>query len=235
MIAIQDIFLFDRTGIDESGKVRGHFRATGIRPKFAERLATAGCALAPALIRIEGWRFRVRYLCSPTRHSRLRGRGLRRFRRFLAASISAARSPPDQGPPGERAQGAGTAARRRTRSCCATSNSAAFPLSTPCCAARPASPTCRKCCRKPAWTSAPAIFSALRARGVVARRRRLRVQQRIEFGLDWPAGRLHPSVFIRLATGATSASKNLKNYFPKPSTRWLARSAPDTLSPPHWK
>jgi pilus assembly protein CpaF len=48
-IAMQDIFVFDRLGIDESGKVRGLFRATGIRPKFAERLATGGCRLRPAL------------------------------------------------------------------------------------------------------------------------------------------------------------------------------------------
>jgi len=48
-IVMQDIFDFDRTGIDESGKVRGAFRATGIRPKFADRLATAGARLRPAL------------------------------------------------------------------------------------------------------------------------------------------------------------------------------------------
>jgi len=48
-IAMQDIFSFDRSGIDESGKVRGVFRATGIRPKFAERLATSGARLRPAL------------------------------------------------------------------------------------------------------------------------------------------------------------------------------------------
>jgi pilus assembly protein CpaF len=49
VITMQDIFVFDRTGIDESGKVRGIFRATGIRPKFADRLATGGCRLRPAL------------------------------------------------------------------------------------------------------------------------------------------------------------------------------------------
>jgi len=49
VIAMQEIFVFDRTGIDESGKVRGMFRALGIRPKFADRLATAGCRLRPAL------------------------------------------------------------------------------------------------------------------------------------------------------------------------------------------
>jgi len=49
VICMQDIFVFDRQGIDEAGKVRGMFRATGIRPKFADRLATAGCRLRPAL------------------------------------------------------------------------------------------------------------------------------------------------------------------------------------------
>jgi pilus assembly protein CpaF len=49
MITLQDIFSFDRSGIDESGKVRGVFRSTGRPPQFAERLATAGCRLSPAL------------------------------------------------------------------------------------------------------------------------------------------------------------------------------------------
>ena len=49
MIALQDIFIFDRSGIDESGKVRGTFKATGARPHFADRLATSGCRLRPAM------------------------------------------------------------------------------------------------------------------------------------------------------------------------------------------
>jgi pilus assembly protein CpaF len=49
VICMQDIFSFERQGIDENGKVRGTFRASGIRPKFADRLATAGCRLRPAL------------------------------------------------------------------------------------------------------------------------------------------------------------------------------------------
>jgi pilus assembly protein CpaF len=48
-INLQDIFSFDRSGIDENGKVRGMFRATGTRPTFAERLATSGARLRPAL------------------------------------------------------------------------------------------------------------------------------------------------------------------------------------------
>jgi pilus assembly protein CpaF len=49
MIALRDVFVFDRSGIDESGKVRGVFHSTGVQPQFAERLATAGCRLNPAL------------------------------------------------------------------------------------------------------------------------------------------------------------------------------------------
>jgi pilus assembly protein CpaF len=49
MIVLQDIFTFERIGLDESGKVRGVFRSTGQPPQFAERLATAGCRLSPAL------------------------------------------------------------------------------------------------------------------------------------------------------------------------------------------
>ena len=49
VICMQEVFVFERQGIDETGKVRGTFRASGIRPKFADRLATAGCRLRPAL------------------------------------------------------------------------------------------------------------------------------------------------------------------------------------------
>src|ERR1700683_3630448 len=49
IIGMQDIFVFERRAIDESGKVRGTFRATGLRPQFADRLATFGARLRPAL------------------------------------------------------------------------------------------------------------------------------------------------------------------------------------------
>src|ERR1700723_1745496 len=49
LITMQDIFIFERRAIDETGKVRGTSRATGIRPQFAERLATGGARLRPAL------------------------------------------------------------------------------------------------------------------------------------------------------------------------------------------
>jgi len=49
MITLQDVFIFERSGVDESGKVRGVFRSTGLAPHFTERLATAGCRLSSAL------------------------------------------------------------------------------------------------------------------------------------------------------------------------------------------
>jgi pilus assembly protein CpaF len=48
-ITLQDVFVFERSGIDETGKVRGVFHSTGHPPHFAERLATAGCRLNTAL------------------------------------------------------------------------------------------------------------------------------------------------------------------------------------------
>ena len=45
IITLQDIFLFEKTGILENGRVRGRFRATGIRSKFYDRLKTCGITL----------------------------------------------------------------------------------------------------------------------------------------------------------------------------------------------
>jgi pilus assembly protein CpaF len=44
---MQDIFVFERGGINQQGKVCGRFRATGIRPKISERLVTGGHPLSP--------------------------------------------------------------------------------------------------------------------------------------------------------------------------------------------
>jgi pilus assembly protein CpaF len=43
--AMQEIFKFEQTGVDEAGKVMGHFRASGVRPRFAERLKQYGMVL----------------------------------------------------------------------------------------------------------------------------------------------------------------------------------------------
>lgn len=44
-ITMQEIFQFERTGVDASGKVIGRFRTTGIRPRFADRLKQYGMQL----------------------------------------------------------------------------------------------------------------------------------------------------------------------------------------------
>ena len=44
-ISMQEIFVFERTGVDGTGKVIGRFRTTGIRPRFAERLKQYGMQL----------------------------------------------------------------------------------------------------------------------------------------------------------------------------------------------
>jgi pilus assembly protein CpaF len=44
-ITMQEIFQFERTGVDAQGQVIGRFRPTGIRPRFAERLKTSGLQL----------------------------------------------------------------------------------------------------------------------------------------------------------------------------------------------
>jgi pilus assembly protein CpaF len=49
VITMQDIFVFERTGMNDKGKVVGRFRATGIRPKASERFAASGLALPPQI------------------------------------------------------------------------------------------------------------------------------------------------------------------------------------------
>ena len=44
-ITMQEIFLFERTGVDSSGQVIGRFKPTGIRPRFAEKLKASGLQL----------------------------------------------------------------------------------------------------------------------------------------------------------------------------------------------
>ena len=47
VITMQEIFLFEKLGVTEDGKVLGRFRASGVRPKCCERLKTSGIHLAP--------------------------------------------------------------------------------------------------------------------------------------------------------------------------------------------
>jgi pilus assembly protein CpaF len=49
VITMQDIFLFEKTGVSPIGGVNGRFRATGIRPKCTERLVSSGVHLPPEM------------------------------------------------------------------------------------------------------------------------------------------------------------------------------------------
>jgi len=44
-ITMQEVFIFDRRGVDKDGRVLGKFRPTGVRPRFAERLKIYGMQL----------------------------------------------------------------------------------------------------------------------------------------------------------------------------------------------
>ena len=49
VITMQEIFAFRQTGVAADGAVEGHFQASGVRPKFSERLRAFGIALPDAM------------------------------------------------------------------------------------------------------------------------------------------------------------------------------------------
>jgi pilus assembly protein CpaF len=49
IITMQDIFIYEQTGVAEDGTVLGHFKATGIRPRFVERLRVHGISVPDEL------------------------------------------------------------------------------------------------------------------------------------------------------------------------------------------
>jgi pilus assembly protein CpaF len=48
VITTTDLFVFEQTGL-ENGKVLGHMRPTGLRPKFMEKIEAAGIHLPPSI------------------------------------------------------------------------------------------------------------------------------------------------------------------------------------------
>jgi len=48
-IDVQDIFVFDRTGVSDAGKVQGRFRGCGHVPKILERLRVSGISIDPSV------------------------------------------------------------------------------------------------------------------------------------------------------------------------------------------
>ena len=54
VVTLQDLFVFDhRMGEDEHGRVMGVLRSTGLRPKFLEKLTSAGVHLDPGMFAFE--------------------------------------------------------------------------------------------------------------------------------------------------------------------------------------
>jgi pilus assembly protein CpaF len=49
IITLQDIFVFEKRGLTSEGRVVGRFAATGIRPKFYEKLLAAGIKMRSEL------------------------------------------------------------------------------------------------------------------------------------------------------------------------------------------
>ncbi len=54
VVTMQDIFIFRKEGFDAERRVRGRFIATGVRPKFSERLYAAGVNLPADLFEEKG-------------------------------------------------------------------------------------------------------------------------------------------------------------------------------------
>jgi pilus assembly protein CpaF len=52
IVTMQEIFIFRKRGIRETGEVLGDFVPSGIRPKFAERLLVTGIALPMAMFEV---------------------------------------------------------------------------------------------------------------------------------------------------------------------------------------
>jgi pilus assembly protein CpaF len=50
-VVMQDIYHYVRDGLDESGRTRGRFVATGVRPNFMDRLEAAGVRLPSSAFR----------------------------------------------------------------------------------------------------------------------------------------------------------------------------------------
>ena len=50
-VVMQDIYKYVQQGIDETGRARGHFEATGVRPTFMTKLEAAGVRLPASAFR----------------------------------------------------------------------------------------------------------------------------------------------------------------------------------------
>ena len=55
VITLQDIFVYDHSnGFDADGRTRGRLRATGLRPKFLEKMANSNVTVDPMVFATDG-------------------------------------------------------------------------------------------------------------------------------------------------------------------------------------
>ena len=88
VVSLQDLFMFERQGVSPEGHTIGSFVASGIRPKFAERLKAAGYELPTEMFDPTGkdGSRRIRNLKSSARRSRRLSLGPPRPRGFPSKS-----------------------------------------------------------------------------------------------------------------------------------------------------
>ncbi len=53
IVTMQDIFMFNQTGVDEEGRILGSMSPTGLRPTFADRFALAGIQLPETVFMVK--------------------------------------------------------------------------------------------------------------------------------------------------------------------------------------
>jgi pilus assembly protein CpaF len=52
VMTLQEIFTFEQTGVQDNGSIKGHFKATGIRPHFVERFKALGISIPPDIFEV---------------------------------------------------------------------------------------------------------------------------------------------------------------------------------------
>jgi pilus assembly protein CpaF len=50
VVSMQDVFLFEKRGVGLNGKVLGKFHATGVMPRFAEKIKASGITISPSIL-----------------------------------------------------------------------------------------------------------------------------------------------------------------------------------------
>ena len=147
MITMQDIFVFERTGIDESGKVRGTVPRDRDPAQVCRSPGDRGLPPASGTVRVAGWRFSRRHLADsmPSALIAVIVFVVVAGSRFSSArcSTSARRAPACCANARRRPEGGGTRAQRRTGAAARRDAERDSRRSTTCCGAPNAFPTSR--------------------------------------------------------------------------------------------